>query len=193
MESQCAVSHVMQDTSAQASTTTLERDPVVDPQPTLPGYLTFVAQDTVADVAETAIIDHGSHIVGIPVKGHFQEAGRTQNEEHYDRGEGPGTTDGGTGCWAKGPATPGGGVSEEFPKGRNSGRRQRGERRLGWWIGRESNSERAGLGKTQKENQWSDSTEEHLRVVGKGEEGMQAHQSEQHPGELVKNLFGEIE
>ena len=87
----------------------------------------------------------------------------------------------------------GGGVSEEFPKGRNSGRRQRGERRLGWWIGRGSNSERAGLGKTQKENQWSDSTEEHLRVVGKGEEGMQAHQSEQHPGELVKNLFGEIE
>ena len=43
-----------------------------------------------ADVAETAIIDHGSHIVGIPVKGHFQEAGRTQNEEHYDRGEGQG-------------------------------------------------------------------------------------------------------
>ena len=58
---------------------------MVDPQPHSPGCLTFEAQDTVADN-----IDHGSHNVDIPVKGHFQEAGqpredRTRDEEHCDR------------------------------------------------------------------------------------------------------------
>ena len=44
---------------------------MVDPQPYTP---TFEAQDTVADVAKTAIIDHGSHDIDIPIKGHSQEA-----------------------------------------------------------------------------------------------------------------------
>ena len=34
-----------------------------------------------------------------------------------------------------------------------------------------------GFGKTQKESQRSDRTEEHQRVVGKGEEEVQAHES----------------
>ena len=31
---------------------------------------------SVTDVAETATVDHGSHNVDIPVKGHFEEAGQ---------------------------------------------------------------------------------------------------------------------
>ena len=49
-----------------------------------------------------------------------------------------------------------------------------------------------GLGKTQKESQRSDRNEEQ-RVVGKGEEVVQAREPGQHPGELVKNLPGETE
>ena len=54
MESQSAVSHVKQDTNMQAGTTTLGR---------VPCCLTFKAQNSVTDVAETAVIDHGSHNV----------------------------------------------------------------------------------------------------------------------------------
>ena len=55
-------------------------------------------------------------------------------------------------------------------------------------VGRErGNNERAGgLGKTQKEGQRCDRTEEHQEVVG-GEEDWQTCESEQHPGEPVKN------
>ena len=92
--SQSAVSHVMQDANTQAGTTTLGRVPVVDVQPYSPCSLTFEAQNSVA-VAETAVIDHGSHNIDIPVKRHFQEAcqprgSRTQNEESRDRAENQG-------------------------------------------------------------------------------------------------------
>ena len=77
MESQSAVSHVTQDTNAKASATTLGRIPVVDPQPHSPCSLTFKAQNSVTDMAETAVVDHGSHNVDKPIKGHFH----TQNAE----------------------------------------------------------------------------------------------------------------
>ena len=74
MESQSAVSHVMQHTNTQAGTTTLGR---------VPCCLTFKA----TDVAETAVIDHGSHNVDIPIK-QPRGWGRTQDEERScDRAE----------------------------------------------------------------------------------------------------------
>ena len=50
-----------------------------------------------ADVDETALVDHGSHNVDIPIKGHLQETGqprggRTQNEES-ERAEDQGRSD----------------------------------------------------------------------------------------------------
>ena len=59
MESQSAVSHVKQDTNTKASATTLGRIPVVDPQPYSPCSLTFKAQNSETDVAETAVFVHG--------------------------------------------------------------------------------------------------------------------------------------
>ena len=76
MESQNAVSHVLQDTNSQAGTTTFGRVPVVDPQLYSPCSLTFKAQNSVTDVAETAVVDHGSHNIDIPTKGCFQKAGQ---------------------------------------------------------------------------------------------------------------------
>ena len=76
MESQSAVSHVIQDTNTKASATTLGRIPVVDPQPYSPCSLTLKAQNSVTDVTETAIVDHGNHDIDIPIKGHFQKAGQ---------------------------------------------------------------------------------------------------------------------
>ena len=49
-----------------------------------------------------------------------------------------------------------------------------------------------GLGKLQKEGQRCDRAEEHQEVVGKVEEEGQTRESEQHPGEPVKNPPGEI-
>ena len=61
MEGQCAVPHVVQDTNTQTGTTALRRIPMIDPQPHTPSRLTFEAQDTVTNVAEPTIIDHGGH------------------------------------------------------------------------------------------------------------------------------------
>ena len=72
---------MIQDTNAPAGTTTLRGVPVVDPQPHSPNCRNIEAQDTVADVAGTAITDHGSHNVHIPVKGHLQEAGQPRGTE----------------------------------------------------------------------------------------------------------------
>ena len=76
MESRSAVSHVVQDTNTKASTTTLGRIPVVDPQPYSACSLTFKAQNSVTEVTETAVVDRGSHDIDIPIKGHFQKAGQ---------------------------------------------------------------------------------------------------------------------
>ena len=76
MESQSAVAHVVQDTNTKASATTLGRIAVVDPEPHTPCSLTFMAQDTVTDVAEMAVVDHGSRDIDIPIKGHLQETGQ---------------------------------------------------------------------------------------------------------------------
>ena len=76
MESQSAVSHVVKDTDTKPSATTLGRIPVVDPEPHTTCSLTFKAQNTVTDVAETAVVDHGSHDVDITIKGHLQETGQ---------------------------------------------------------------------------------------------------------------------
>ena len=76
MESQSAVSYVVQDTDTKASAMTLGRIPVVDPEPYTPCSLTFKAQNTVTDVAETAVVDHGSHDIDITIKGHLQETGQ---------------------------------------------------------------------------------------------------------------------
>ena len=73
MESQSAVSHVIQDTNTKASATTLGIILMVDPQPHSPCSLTFKAQNTVTDVAKTAVVDHGSHNIDLPIKGHFQK------------------------------------------------------------------------------------------------------------------------
>ena len=79
-------------------------------------------------VAETAVIDHGSHDIDIPIKGHFQEAGqprwaklRLRREaliQLRNRGEG------GVGCRVKGPATTGGGRSEFLEAGAVEGGRE---------------------------------------------------------------------
>ena len=73
VESQSAVSHVIQDTNTQTGTTTLGRVAVVDSQPHTACCLTLEAQHTVADAAETGVVDHGSHNVDvdIPIKGHL--------------------------------------------------------------------------------------------------------------------------
>ena len=62
------------------------RIPVVNPEPYTPCSLTFKAQNTVTDVAETAVVDHGSHDIDITIKGHLQdngsaEEGQTQTME----------------------------------------------------------------------------------------------------------------
>ena len=82
-----------------------ERDAVVDPEPYTPCSLTFKAQNTVTDVAETAIVDHGSHENDITTKGHLQETGqprkaklRLWREAGNLRTGGEVTTDGGAGC-----------------------------------------------------------------------------------------------
>ena len=54
----------------EVSATTLGRIPVVDPQPYSPCSLTFEAQNSVTNVAETAVIDHGSHNIDTPIKDH---------------------------------------------------------------------------------------------------------------------------
>ena len=69
MESQSAVHHVIQDTNTKASATTLGRIPVVDPKPHSPCSLTFKTQNSVTNVVETAVVDHGSHNVDMPIKG----------------------------------------------------------------------------------------------------------------------------
>ena len=71
MESQSAVSHVEQDTNMKGNATTLGRIPVVDPEPHSPCSLTFKAQNS-----ETTVVDHSSHNVDMPTKGHFQETGQ---------------------------------------------------------------------------------------------------------------------
>ena len=76
MEGQCAVPHVVQDTNTQTGTTALRRIPMIDPQPHTPSRLTFQAQDTVTNVAEPTIIDHGSHNVDVPVQRHLQKTGQ---------------------------------------------------------------------------------------------------------------------
>ena len=76
MESQSAVSNVIQDTNTKASARPWERIPVVDPQPHSPSSPTCKAQNSVTDVAEKAVVDHGSHNIDIPIKEHFQKAGQ---------------------------------------------------------------------------------------------------------------------
>ena len=64
------------DTNTKANATSLGRIPVVDPQLFSPCSLTFKAQNSVTDVTETAVVDHGSHGIDIQIKGHFQKAGQ---------------------------------------------------------------------------------------------------------------------
>ena len=87
MGSQSGVTQVVQDTNTKASATTLGRIPVVGPQPYSPCSLTFEAQNSVIDVAETAVVDHGSHNIDIPIKGHFQKAGQPRWAKHRLRRE----------------------------------------------------------------------------------------------------------
>ena len=50
---------------------------MVDPEPYTPCSLTFKVPNTVTDVAETAVVDHGrSHDIDITIKGHLQETGQ---------------------------------------------------------------------------------------------------------------------
>ena len=79
MESQSAVPHVIQDTNG--------RIPVVDPKPHSPCSLTFKTQNSVTDVVETAVVDHGSHNVDMLIKGHFQKAGQPRWAKLRLRGE----------------------------------------------------------------------------------------------------------
>ena len=60
---------------------------MVDPEPYTPCSLTFKAQNTVTDVAETAVVDHGSHDIDMPIKGHFQKAGQPRWAKLRLRGE----------------------------------------------------------------------------------------------------------
>ena len=87
LESQSAVSQVVQDTNTKASATTLGRIPVIDPQPHSPCSVTLKMQNSVTDVAETAVVDHGSHYIAIPIKGHFQKAGQPRWAKLRLRGE----------------------------------------------------------------------------------------------------------
>ena len=71
----------MQDIT-KASRTTLGRVPVVEPHS--PCSLTFKAPNSVTDVAETAVVDHGSHNVDMPIKAcpksGSAEGGRTRRK-----------------------------------------------------------------------------------------------------------------
>ena len=80
---------------------------VVDFQPHSQGCLTFEAQNTVADVVETAIIDHGSHMLTY--------WSRDISKKRGSRGGG------GTGCWAKGLATTGEECQESFLRRKETG------------------------------------------------------------------------
>ena len=71
---------MVQDTNTKASATTLGRIPVVDPEPNTPCSLTFKAQNTVSNVAETAVVDDGSHDIDIPIKGHLQEGSAEEGQ-----------------------------------------------------------------------------------------------------------------
>ena len=129
-----------------------------------------------ADVAETAIIDHGSHNVDIPVKGHLQKAGSEVTAVWWNK------------VLGKRSCNNRGRMSGEFPEEEEvgSGREAKGDRDGG--LGKGSNSARAGgFGKKQKEGRWSDRTEEHQRVVGMGN-GVQAHESQQHPGRACEEF-----
>ena len=107
MEGQCAVPHVVQDTNTETGTTALRRIPMIDPQPHTPNRLTFEAQDTVTNVAEPTVIDHGSHNVDVPVQRHLQKTGQPRGAELRLRCRGEVTTSrsGGRGgarvCWRK--------------------------------------------------------------------------------------------
>ena len=84
MESQSAVSHVKQDTNTAGGHDDLGKSPMLSD---------LQGANSVTDVAETAVIDHGSHNVDIPIKGHFlrsgsAEGGELKNEERScDRAE----------------------------------------------------------------------------------------------------------
>ena len=83
------------------------------------------------------------------------------------------------------------GEPEEFPEegAVGGGKESKGDR--GGGLGEEAMVH--GLGKTQKEGQRRDRTEEHQGVVEQGKEVVQARESEKHPGEPVKNPPGGTE
>ena len=49
------------------------------------GSLTFKAQNTVTDVAETAVVDHGSHDIDITIKRHLQMTGQPRRPNSDNR------------------------------------------------------------------------------------------------------------
>ena len=57
----------------------------LDPQPYSPCSLTFKVQNSVTRVAATAVVDHGSHNVDIPIKGHSRWA-KLRLRENRGRG-----------------------------------------------------------------------------------------------------------
>ena len=155
------------DTNAKAGTTTWGRVPVVDPQPCSPRCLTFEAQNTVADVAKTAIIDHGSHNVDIPVKGHFQEAGQPRRTELRMRRA----------------------VTELRVRGRSDNRwwsKVLGKRSCNHMTVEFPQEGAGGGGREVKEKETETSD-------GGGKRGISGASawSEQHPGDRVGNLLGE--
>ena len=106
------------------------------------------------DVAGMAVVDHGSHDIDITIKGYLQETGGPNSDcgeklETWGTG-GEATTDGGAGCWAKGPATIGGGRSDVLEAGAVEGGRE--AKRSGWELtggltGRQGRGASGGGGK----------------------------------------------
>ena len=73
--------------NTKASATTLGRIPVVDPEPYTPCSLTFKAQNTVTNVAEMAVNDHGSQDIDVTIEGHLQETGQPRRGQTQNCGE----------------------------------------------------------------------------------------------------------
>ena len=106
----------------ETGTTALRRIPMIDPQPDTPSRLTFEAQDTMTNVAEPTVIDHGSHNVNVPVQ-------RCPGEVVARASAGMLEETNTAGCGAKGPETTG-----ESSGGATEGRCRdaKGEGRTGW-------------------------------------------------------------
>ena len=147
-----------------------------------------------ADVASTAIIDHGTHNIDIPIKGHFQKVGQPRGAKLGMRStvfKRKAHRQGFTRWWNTWDHKPLGKMScnnrRESVRRVDSGTRQRKDRDVG--LGGEPPKNGLGAWKETEGWSWGERSEGYWRLVGQGVGRVEARQGVKEP--LVRNLPGE--